>query len=96
MLTLIFTAFLGAYAAQRIKICNNQGVWQILINYQQIWQDFLEALQMLESLRVRSIGFGRVSRNYFDSSITPWLSQSFGVSLKIPTLNLPALPTPQK
>ncbi|MBN8564129.1 MAG: hypothetical protein J0L70_26695 [Leptolyngbya sp. UWPOB_LEPTO1] len=96
MFTILFSMLLGAYLNARIKVCNSQGIWHLSIDYQQIWQDFLEALQMLKSIRVRTIELGNSTRNYFESELAPWLSQSFGVSLTVPTLTLPALPTPQK
>ncbi|MBD1856451.1 MULTISPECIES: hypothetical protein [Leptolyngbya] len=96
MLTILFSMLLGAYLNARTKVCNSQGIWHLSIDYQQIWQDFLEALQMLKSIRVRTIELGNSTRNYFDSAIAPWISQSFGVSLTIPTISLPSLPSSQK
>jgi hypothetical protein len=96
MLTILFSMLLGAYLNARTKVCNSQGIWHLSIDYQQIWQDFLEALQMLKSIWVRTIELGNSTRNYFDSAIAPWLSQSFGVVLTVPTINLPALPISQK
>lgn len=62
------------------------------INFGQAIKDFIWFFEMLGTAAVWVVNAGRSTRNYFDAALTPWLN-SFGISVKLPTLQLPAMPS---
>ncbi|BAU13757.1 hypothetical protein LEP3755_42980 [Leptolyngbya sp. NIES-3755] len=94
MFTFILTAAIGAYLSRRVNFISDNGLADVAVNYRQIWQDAIALWAMLGFICNWVILTGRNTRNYFDGAILPWLN-GFGISLSLPTLQLPALPQTQ-
>ncbi|BAS57218.1 hypothetical protein NIES2135_34270 [Leptolyngbya boryana NIES-2135] len=94
MLTLLIAASIGAYASQRVSLVRDGEIASMSLDYQRVWNDAIAFFAAIGFICPSADEADRNARSYFDGAIVPWLN-SFGISVSLPTLQLPAMPTAQ-
>lgn len=92
MLTLLIAAMVGAYASQKISVVRDGEVISVSTDYQRVWQDLIAVFTLIGSICRWLSALGRNAQRYCNESLLPWLTER-GVTLKLPIVTLPALPT---
>jgi hypothetical protein len=94
MLTLFLGLTIG-YCLRKftvLEMLDEGGTASAEIDFGQLIKDFIWLFEMLGTAAVWVVNAGRSTRNYFDAALTPWL-KSFGISIKLPTIQLPVMPS---
>jgi hypothetical protein len=94
MFTLLFTAAIGGYVSQRISVVQDGEIVSMSLDHKRVWNDAIAFFALIGFVYGWAISTGRNARNYFDLALLPWLEQR-GVSIQIPTIELPVLPSTQ-
>ncbi|BAS54250.1 hypothetical protein NIES2135_05000 [Leptolyngbya boryana NIES-2135] len=92
MLTLLMASMFGAYISRRITFhVDDFDQATATLDYKTIWENIVAFFTAISFVCNWAISTGRKTRNYFNNVLSPWL-EGFGISIKSPTLQLPALP----
>ena len=91
MFTLLLFGAIGAYLSKRVHVFKEAGIGSATVDYAAIAADLVALFAFLSGVGSWFIAVGRQSRNYFNLAIAPWLERR-GVSVSLPTLDLPRLP----
>ena len=94
MLTVALFTAIGAYFSRRIDAIHDDEIASVSLNYQQIVEDAIAFFALIGFICNWAISTGRNTRICFNEAILPWLEQR-GISIQLPTIELPALPSTQ-
>ncbi|MBW4528693.1 MAG: hypothetical protein KME18_26590 [Phormidium tanganyikae FI6-MK23] len=92
MLTLLIAASLGAYLSRRLNVMSDNGLSDVAISHQRVWQDMIALFALIGFVAGWLINAGRTARTYCDVALLPWLMQH-GISITLPTIALPTMPS---